>query len=103
MIRFLFEAVTPDAAARGVLRGQGTYLEAVIATLEAVEKWTAGDLETALRGLAEQRALKPKAAFQPIRAAVTGTLVSPPLFESLEILGRKETLERLRAAVALAL
>jgi glutamyl-tRNA synthetase len=47
-----------------------------------------------LRALAAARDLKPKQAFQPIRAAVTGTLVSPPLFESLEILGRDETLAR---------
>jgi glutamyl/glutaminyl-tRNA synthetase len=45
--------------------------------------------------LLEGQDLKPKQAFQPIRAAVTGTLVSPPLFESLEILGRAETLARL--------
>jgi glutamyl-tRNA synthetase len=48
-----------------------------------------------LRSLAEERELKPKQAFQPLRAAVTGTLVSPPLFESLEILGKEETLARL--------
>ncbi|MGH2777642.1 MAG: glutamate--tRNA ligase, partial [Actinomycetota bacterium] len=49
------------------------------------------------RELAAERELKPKKAFQPVRAAVTGTLISPPLFESLEILGRDRTLERVRA------
>jgi len=66
--------------------------------LQPVEKWTAPEIEEAMRALAEERALKPRAAFQPVRAAVTGTLVSPPLFESLEILGREQALERLRAA-----
>jgi len=44
------------------------------------------------------RDLKPRKAFQPVRAAVTGTLVSPPLFESMEILGRDRTLQRLARA-----
>jgi glutamyl-tRNA synthetase len=100
MIRFLFERPTPDDKARGALGGQEGYLEDVASTLEAVEKWTAADIEAALRGLAEERSLRPRAAFQPIRAAVTGTLVSPPLFESLEIIGREETLDRLRAAAS---
>jgi glutamyl-tRNA synthetase len=102
MIRFLFEDVTPDDRARRVLQGQSAYLEATAAALEGLEKWTASHLESALRNLAEVHGLRPKAAFQPIRAAVTGTLVSPPLFESLEILGRAATLERLRAAALLA-
>ena len=56
--------------------------------LGSLEKWTTPAIEEALRALAEERELKPKKAFQPIRAAVTGTFVSPPLFESLEILGQ---------------
>ena len=46
--------------------------------------------------------LKPKLAFGPVRVAVTGRRVSPPLFESLELLGRDRTLNRLRAGLALA-
>ncbi len=42
--------------------------------------------------------LSSKQAFQPVRAAVTGTLVSPPLFESMELLGRERSMERLRRA-----
>jgi glutamyl-tRNA synthetase len=95
MVRFLFGRSAPDEKAAKVLDGQGDYLAAAADALEALEKWTASDIEGALRALAEQRELKPKQAFQPIRAAVTGTLVSPPLFESLEILGRDETLARL--------
>jgi len=95
MVAFLFGRNAPDEKAAKVLAGQEDYLAAARAALEGVEKWTASAIEDALRALAEQRELKPKQAFQPIRAAVTGTLVSPPLFESLEILGREETLARL--------
>ena len=99
MVRFLFtDAVEPDDKARKTLEGQSDYLQAVADVLEGLDEWTAADIERALRELATQRELKPKQAFQPIRAAVTGTLVSPPLFESLEILGRSATLERLNKA-----
>jgi glutamyl-tRNA synthetase len=100
MIRFLFGPVEPDEKAKSVLADQDDYLSAVGDALEGLEKWTTSAIEEALRGLAEERELKPKKAFQPIRAAVTGTLISPPLFESLEILGPEETIERIRAAAA---
>jgi glutamyl-tRNA synthetase len=98
MVRFLFGEVTPDDKARKTLTGREDYLAAAADALEALEKWEAGAIESALRDLADAWDLKPKAAFQPLRAAVTGTLVSPPLFESMEILGRTKTLARLRAA-----
>ncbi len=98
MVRFLFEEPTPDDKAAKALAGQEEYLSEVAAALGSLEKWTTTAIEEALRTLAEQRELKPKQAFQPIRAAITGTLVSPPLFESLEILGREKTLARLQAS-----
>ena len=98
MIAFLFGPVTLDEKASKVIQGQAEYLRAVADRLEGAEGWTAVEIEESLRGLAAERELKPKQAFQPIRAAVTGTLVSPPLFESLEILGRQVAVERLRAA-----
>jgi len=55
-----------------------------------------------LRGLAERLELSPRKAFEPIRIAVTGSKVSPGLFESLELLGKEETLRRLTAAAARA-
>lgn len=97
MVAFLFGAREPDEKATKVLDGQADYLAEAAEALGGLEKWTSPDIEAALRTLAEKRELKPKQAFQPLRAAVTGTLVSPPLFESLEILGREETLSRLRA------
>lgn len=96
MVRFLFGPVEPDEKAAKALDGQGEYLGELADRLEALEKWTTAAIEEAMRALAEERELKPKKAFQPVRAAVTGTLVSPPLFESLEILGRDETIARLR-------
>lgn len=96
MIRFLFEEPVMDAGARDALAGQGDYLKEVIAVLEALGRWSSTEIEASLRSLASRRGLKPRRAFAPIRAATTGTLVSPPLFESLEILGRDPTLGRLR-------
>ena len=95
MVAFLFGRRSPDEKAAKTLVGQEDYLAGARSALEALDRWTASAIEEALRALAAERELKPKQAFQPIRAAVTGTLVSPPLFESLEILGRDETLVRL--------
>jgi glutamyl-tRNA synthetase len=66
--------------------------------LAQTEPFTAESIEAALRGLAERLELKPREAFQPIRVAVTGSKVSPGLFESIELLGREQTLERIRSA-----
>ncbi|CAN5490123.1 glutamate--tRNA ligase [soil metagenome] len=96
MVRFLFQEVAPDDRARKVIEGQEDYLAEVVKALEELPEWTTPAIEKRLRELASEWALKPKQAFQPIRAAVTGTLVSPPLFESIEILGRSRTLERIK-------
>jgi glutamyl-tRNA synthetase len=98
MIRFLFEEVHPDTKAAKALEGMAPYLREVGEALAGLDQWSTAAIEEDLRRLARERELKPKQAFQPIRAAVTGTLVSPPLFESLEILGRDSTLARLAAA-----
>jgi glutamyl-tRNA synthetase len=75
-------------------------LEAAAAALAALPQWTAAAIDEALRlALVEGLGLKPKNAFTPLRVAVTGRRVSPPLFESLELLGRERTLARLRAAL----
>jgi glutamyl-tRNA synthetase len=67
--------------------------------LDSLDEWTADAIEAVLRTLAETLDLKPARAFQPIRVAVTGSKVSPGLFESLELLGRERALSRLRHAV----
>jgi glutamyl-tRNA synthetase len=66
--------------------------------LAEVEPFTADRIEPVLRDVADRLELKPREAFQPIRLAVTGSKVSPGLFESLELLGKERALARLSAA-----
>jgi glutamyl-tRNA synthetase len=74
-------------------------LTAAVTALSDLATWATADIEAALRGsLVEGLGLKPKVAFGAVRVAVTGRRVSPPLFESLELLGRDRSLARLRAA-----
>jgi glutamyl-tRNA synthetase len=73
--------------------------EAELALME-VDPFTAESIEQSLRGLADRLELKPREAFQPIRIAVTGSKVSPGLFESIELLGRERTLDRIKNARA---
>jgi glutamyl-tRNA synthetase len=96
---FLFRPVEPDGA---LLDGSAPLLEEAAGTLAGVEPFDAPAIEAALRALAERLGQKPRQAFQPIRAAVTGSNVSPGLFESMALLGREETLARLHAAAAVA-
>jgi glutamyl-tRNA synthetase len=96
---FFFREVHPDPA---LLNGREAIVEAARDVLEQVEPFDAERIEAALRGLAERLELSPRKAFEPIRIAVTGSKVSPGLFESLELLGKDETLRRLDAAVAVA-
>ncbi len=92
---FLFRAVEPDPT---LLDGRAPIVTAARDELERVEPFAAPEIEAALRSLAERLELSPRKAFQPIRIAVTGSKVSPGLFESLELLGKEETLRRLSAA-----
>jgi glutamyl-tRNA synthetase len=89
---FLFHDVEPDPALL-----DGDLLGRAAAVLEDVEPFTADRIEEALRGLADELDLSPRKAFQPIRVAVTGSKVSPGLFESLELLGREKSLARIRS------
>lgn len=73
-------------------------LEAALKTLRDLDDWNAEALEAALRALAEQRNEKPGALFTPIRVAVTGKRIAPPLFETLQTLGQEKTVARLNAA-----
>jgi glutamyl-tRNA synthetase len=84
------------------LDGGGEMLAAADAALATLEPFDAEAIEAMLRAAAEALNLKPRQAFQPLRVAVTGSKVSPGLFESIELLGREETLRRLRAAAAIA-
>jgi len=76
-------------------------LDAAITALGDVPEWTAAELEAALRAaIIDGLGLRPKVAFTPLRVAITGRRVSPPLFESMEILGRFSCLARLAALQA---
>jgi glutamyl-tRNA synthetase len=92
---FLFREVEPDPA---LLDGRARVVTAARDELEHVDPFAAPEIEVALRGLAERLELSPRKAFEPIRIAVTGSKVSPGLFESIELLGKDETLRRLSAA-----
>ena len=96
---FFFEDVRPDPAQ---LDGSRPVLAAARERLSAVDPFAAEPIEETLRGLAEELGLSPRNAFQPIRVAVTGSRVSPGLFESLELLGRERSLERIVAAESAA-
>jgi len=103
MVRFLFvDAVEIDPAARvKVLEAPGAAeaLASARDALAAAEPFETPVIEATLRALPEQLGVKAKLIFQAVRVAVTGTAVSPPLFESLELLGRSKTLARIDAAL----
>jgi glutamyl-tRNA synthetase len=93
-------SVEPEAAARLLTPESRPALEAAVGALSDVDPWAAANIEPALRtALVDKLGLKPKVAFSPVRVAVSGRRVSPPLFESLELLGHKRTLARLNAAL----
>jgi glutamyl-tRNA synthetase len=94
-VRFLFEDVQPDPS---LVDGDAPVLAEAERALAGLEPFEAEAIERELRGLAERLELKPREAFQPIRIAVTGSKVSPGLFESIELLGRERTLARLRVS-----
>jgi glutamyl-tRNA synthetase len=95
--RFLFERVEPDPA---LLDGSVPLLQEARKALAQTKPFAADRIESKLRALCESLGVKPRQAFQPIRLAVTGSKVSPGLFESLELLGREESLARLDAAIS---
>lgn len=101
MLAFLLtERPDRDPEAWATLGEADPALRAALAALESLDAWNVAGIEGALRSaLVDGLGLKPKLAFGPVRIAVTGRRVSPPLFESLEILGRERTLARLRDAL----
>ncbi len=94
---FLFHDVEPDPALL-----DGGVLTAAEDALTDVTPFDAERIEAALRAMADRLGLKPRQAFQPVRVAVTGSTVSPGLFESLELLGKERSLARVRAAETVA-
>ncbi|MGX5670810.1 glutamate--tRNA ligase [Kocuria rhizophila] len=102
LLGFLFrsddEIVVAEDAAKQLKDSAPQVLDAALAALEPLEDFTAAAIETALReAIVDGLGIKPRLAFGPVRTAVSGQRISPPLFESLEILGRQSTLARLTA------
>ena len=100
LVRFLFEPPVNDEKAWGKVMKEGTgpVLEAAADALEGVEPFEPGSIEEGLAPLLERFDLKPGKLYQPIRVAITGTSISPGIFESLAVLGEERSLERIRAA-----
>ena len=105
MIEFLLVAesdfaVDPAAAAKALGPDAFAVLEAARAALGALDEFTAEPIENALKAaLIEKMGLKPRVAFSAVRVAATGRTISPPLYQSLELLGRPRTLARLDAVL----
>ncbi|WP_407709596.1 glutamate--tRNA ligase [Arthrobacter nitrophenolicus] len=101
MLGFLFKADDAidiaDDARKGLPQNLEEVLDAAIAALEPVEEWTPDTIQAALKqALVEDLGIKPRLAFGPVRTAVSGRRISPPLFESMVILGKESSLRRLR-------
>ncbi|HET8968568.1 MAG TPA: glutamate--tRNA ligase, partial [Gaiellaceae bacterium] len=92
---FLFQGVEPDPALL-----DRRILDAAAAALDGVEPWTAAAIEAALKQLCDDLGEKARTVYLPIRVAVTGSRVSPGLYESLELLGKATSLMRLRTGAA---
>ncbi|MCY0905445.1 glutamate--tRNA ligase [Arthrobacter sp. H14-L1] len=102
MLGFLFKGDdgvdVADDARKGLPENLAEVLAAAMAVLEPVQDWTAENIQAALRqALVDELGLKPRLAFGPVRTAVSGRRISPPLFESMVILGKESSMARLQA------
>jgi glutamyl-tRNA synthetase len=101
LLKFLNDeefALDEKSAAKELRPEAVAVLDAALSGLDGIAEWTTESIESALKkSLLDELGLKPRKAFGPIRVAATGASVSPPLFESLELLGRERSLQRLRA------
>lgn len=102
LARLFFEPPIDDPKAREkFLDGEGRIrLEDARKELAGVEPFGSQSIEVALRSVVEAHDVKPNKVFQPIRVAISGTTISPGIFESLELLGRDEALSRIDAVLA---
>jgi glutamyl-tRNA synthetase len=102
LLRFLFtdDVVPNEKASALIAKAPEGYLKATADALDALGAWDTEHIQAVLDGLASEAGLSRTKGWQPIRAAVTGSNVSPPLPESLALLGKERTVARLRAAAA---
>ena len=105
MLKFLFVknfAVEADSVAKITDDASKQVLERSLKELEPLATWTHESIEAALRSsLIDEMGLKPRIAFGAVRIATTGSTISPPLFESMELLGKEASLARIRAGIKL--
>ena len=100
---FIFDGPADDPAAFDKVIGKDGGAENLVAAraaLAATEPFDQEHVETALRGVVEERGVKPRQVFQPLRVALAGSTVSPGIFETVALLGRDETLRRVDEALA---
>jgi glutamyl-tRNA synthetase len=104
LLAFLFKdvGIQEDAAVLLKTAESLEILEEAGKRLIELKDFNAREIEAALRGMAEKVGLSPRKALQPVRIAISGSKVSPPLFESIELLGRGRTLERIAGAIDIA-
>ena len=105
MLKFLFVkdfAIEPESLSKVTDAGAKEVLLRSLKELEPITDWTHDAIESALRtSLIEELGLKPRVAFGAVRIATTGSTISPPLFESMELLGKAASLSRIAAALTL--
>ena len=105
LLKFLFVknfAVDPEAAPKIADSAAKDILKRSLKDLESLDSWSHESIEAALRAsLIEELGLKPRIAFTALRIATTGSTISPPLFESMELLGKQACLDRITSALAL--
>jgi glutamyl-tRNA synthetase len=101
LISFLFEEPRCDERAWEKVMGDGSgrLLQQALQALEPVEPFEPERIEAALGEVLETTGVKPGGLYQPIRVAISGGTVSPGIFESLSVLGKERSLERLRRAL----
>jgi len=95
-------AVDEAAAAKALGKSASGVLRGVVEALELLEDWTPAAIEAAVWAVGETLGLNKRKTAAPVRVAITGRMISPPLFESMELLGRERSLLRLRRAVEAA-
>ncbi len=103
MLKFLFVeqlSFEPESEAKIKEEPSQHVVQKALEALQDLQNWNHSEIEAKLRAvLLDEMGLKPRLAFGPVRIAVTGSHISPPLFESMELLGKERSLARLQAAV----
>jgi glutamyl-tRNA synthetase len=104
MLNFLFVkefTIAPDEVLKVTDEVSQKVLITTLSKLVELNNWSTKEIETLLRSvLIDEMGLKPRVAFSAVRIAVTGSHISPPLFESLELLGKERSIQRIKAAIS---